>query len=83
MLAYGVSKPPPGPPPVPGGYFVQEQCSDAKCKIGCREGKFAQNSCLQTSSGGSALVNCSKDGSELNSIEVCLTVCYCGAWCRA
>jgi hypothetical protein len=32
-------------------------------------GKFAQNSCLQTSSGGSALVNCTKDGSAINVVN--------------
>lgn len=68
VLAFGVSPPPPGPAPVPEGFFVQQQCSDAACSKGCKEGKFAQNSCLQTTSGGSALVNCSVDATTLNTI---------------
>lgn len=69
VLAFGVSKPPPGPAPPASDSFEQLQCSDAKCTTGCREGKFQQNSCIQTSSGGSALVNCSSDGSQINTIN--------------
>ena len=69
VLAYGVSPPPPGPAPVPRGQFLQKQCSDANCSVGCKEGKFQQNNCLQTTSGGSALVVCSKDGEQLTQVE--------------
>jgi photosystem II stability/assembly factor-like uncharacterized protein len=65
VLAMGIARPPPGPAPVPQGSFEQKQCSDAKCSVGCREGKFEQNKCLQTTSGGSATVSCSKDGKSL------------------
>lgn len=69
VLAYGVSPPPPGPPPVPSDSFEQLQCGDANCTTGCKEGKFQQNSCLQTSSGGSALVNCTSNGTMLHTVE--------------
>ena len=65
ILAFGVDAPPPGPAPPPADAFEQLQCSDTNCSVGCKEGQFQQNSCLQTSSGGSALVTCSKDGSQL------------------
>ena len=69
ILALGVSPPPPGPAPVPSDAFEQMQCSDSNCSEGCREGKFQQNSCLQTSSGGSALVNCSADGTVIHTFN--------------
>ena len=61
----GISPPPPGPAPVPADAFEQKQCSDTNCSVGCREGKFEQGKCLQTTGGGSATVACSKDGKSL------------------
>ena len=75
VLAFGVSKPPPGPAPPASDSFEQVQCSDEKCSVGCKEGSFAQNQCLQTSSGGSALVNCTADGSQINTINFNSTDC--------
>ncbi len=65
VLAMGISPPPPGPAPVPADAFEQKQCSDTNCSVGCREGKFEQGKCLQTTGGGSATVACSKDGKSL------------------
>eukprot|EP01064_Diplonema_japonicum_P022606 TRINITY_DN3257_c0_g1_i1.p1 TRINITY_DN3257_c0_g1~~TRINITY_DN3257_c0_g1_i1.p1 ORF type:complete len:519 (+),score=153.72 TRINITY_DN3257_c0_g1_i1:63-1619(+) len=65
ILALGVTPAPPGPAPVPTGMFEQLQCKNAECTELCRPGKFPQNSCLQTTSGGSAMVKCSTDGSQV------------------
>eukprot|EP00658_Telonema_sp_P-2_P057581 TRINITY_DN4601_c0_g1_i18.p2 TRINITY_DN4601_c0_g1~~TRINITY_DN4601_c0_g1_i18.p2 ORF type:complete len:115 (-),score=52.19 TRINITY_DN4601_c0_g1_i18:549-893(-) len=38
--------------------FVQEQCSDAACTVGCQNISFPSGQCIHTSSGGSAIVTC-------------------------
>ena len=76
VLALGVAKPPPGPgPPSPGGSFTQTQCSDDNCSVACSSHAFPENQCLQTTSGGSAKVLCSKDGKELITQDYSTTDC--------
>eukprot|EP01059_Diplonema_ambulator_P013222 TRINITY_DN23745_c0_g1_i1.p1 TRINITY_DN23745_c0_g1~~TRINITY_DN23745_c0_g1_i1.p1 ORF type:complete len:517 (+),score=154.24 TRINITY_DN23745_c0_g1_i1:46-1596(+) len=75
IMAMGVSPPPPGPAPVPAGTFEQVQCQNANCSVLCVPHKFPQDSCLQTSSGGSAKVSCSADGSQMTVTDYDLPNC--------
>jgi len=71
-----VSPPPPAPTPSPtpaGGTFIQEQCQDAACTQGCEQQTFPQNSCLQLSSGGSAIAVCQPSALQLTVYELSST----------
>jgi hypothetical protein len=48
---------PPGPTPSTAD-FVQMQCQDSACSVGCQNISFAQNTCLPLNGGGSAIVEC-------------------------
>ena len=60
ILRYDPTAPGPSPPQPPTPtikMFIQEQCSDAACTVGCQNHSFPSGQCLPTSS-GSALVTC-------------------------
>jgi cysteine peptidase B len=61
---------PPTPPATTAapsaGTFVQMQCSDAACSVGCSNYTFNLNTCLQLSDGGSAIATCNSQGLLLN-----------------
>ena len=52
----------PTPAPAPSNTFIQEQCSDAACSVGCTNYTFQLNTCLQLSGGGSAIAVCNAQG---------------------
>jgi C1A family cysteine protease len=59
---------PPGPsPPGPGGDFTQYVCDDLFCLTGCQGNTFQQNTCLQLTGGGSAVVVCTGSGLQITS----------------
>jgi len=61
----GKPAPPTAPPTTAapsGGTFVQMQCTDAACSVGCSNYTFNLNTCLQLSDGGSAIATCNSQG---------------------
>jgi cysteine peptidase B len=62
------SPPTPPTPPTPSGKtFTQYVCNDFFCTSGCQGNTFSQDTCLQTESGGSAIVTCSSEELKIRS----------------